>query len=435
MALNLQTLTDSSTSAGILTSLAKSASNLDLVASLENQVSGGANAAQTTATRQPRAHVPVGAGHLYLSGVSGNYASVPNETALNILGDIELQWFGEHTDGVQETLLAKYSSGGNNFLFRVKTTNKLQFYRTTKYAESTAATSSDAIGFKVTHRVSDHRVQFFETTDGTSWSQVGTDKTIPANTPTVGPAIVEIGSYGVGTSQPLSGLVNRVIIKDGIDGSSALDIEFSDGDHKASSFACSTGQTVTINTSGNDPATIVRRNFLRFDGADNSLVGVFNSTNTTGGYMFASFSVNGDGGTSSGRIFNMKSSDYASGYNSNKSFLWSLRESTTNNLAYYYNHSFRGIHTGKFDESNGVILHEVKAIDGTQFSKVNNADIKSTTLALTTLSSEDFYIAQNPSGTGTPAIDLEALYLFDHTLTDDDASKIRGYLNAKSSIY
>jgi hypothetical protein len=131
----------------------------------------------------------------------------------------------------------------------------------------------------------------------------------------------------------------------------------------------------------------------------------------------------------------MKSSDYASGYNSNKSFLWSLRESTTNNLAYYYNHSFRGIHTGKFDESNGVILHEVKAIDGTQFSKVNNADIKSTTLALTTLSSEDFYIAQNPSGTGTPAIDLEALYLFDHTLGDDDASKIRGYLNAKSSIY
>lgn len=151
--------------------------------------------------------------------------------------------------------------------------------------------------------------------------------------------------------------------------------------------------------------------------------------------MFASFSVNGDGGTASGRIFNMKSSDYFSGYNSNKSFLWSLRESTTNNLAYYYNHNFRGIHSGKFDPSNGVVLHEVKAVDGTQFSKVNNADIKSTALTLTTLSSEDFYIAQNPGGTGTPAIDLEALYLFDETLTDDDATKVRDYLNAKSSIY
>ncbi|MDC0305441.1 hypothetical protein OAL22_00645 [bacterium] len=435
MALNLSTLTDPSTSAGILTDLAKSASNLDLVASLENQVSGGANATQTTATRQPRAHVPVGDGHLYLSGVSGNYASVPNETALNILGDIELQWFGEHTSGVQETLIAKWGTGSNNYILRTKTNDRLQFYRTSQYVESTAAPSSDAVGFKVTHRVSDDRVQFFETTDGNSWSQVGADKTIPAQTPSSGTSIVEVGSLGGGTQNPLSGLVNRVIIKDGIDGSSALDIDFSDGDHKASSFACSTGQTVTINTSGNDPATIVRRNFLRFDGASDSLVGVFNSTNTTGGYMFASFSVNGDGGTTSGRIFNMKSDDYHAAYNSNKSFIWSVRNSDTNNLAYYYNHNFRGIHTGKFDEANGVILHEVKAVDGTQFSKVNNADIKSTALTLTTLSSEDFYIAQNPSGTGTPAIDLEALYLFDHTLTDDDATKVRDYLNAKSSIY
>jgi len=218
-------------------------------------------------------------------------------------------------------------------------------------------------------------------------------------------------------------------------GTEELNIDFSNATHGASSFTCSTGQTVSINKSGNDPATIVRRNFLRFDGSSDSLVGVFNESNTTGGYFFASFSVNGDSGESSGRIFNMKSSEDAAGYNSGRAFLWSLRESMTDNLAYYWSNSFRGVHTGKFDEANGVILHEVKAVDGNQFSKVNNADLKSTTLNLQQLSSEDFYIAQNPQGSGSPAIDLEALYLFDHTLTDSNATKVRDYLNAKSSIY
>jgi hypothetical protein len=214
-----------------------------------------------------------------------------------------------------------------------------------------------------------------------------------------------------------------------------LDVTMADGEHKASSFTCSTGQTVTINKSGNDPAAIIRRSVLRFDGASDSLVGVFNESNTTGGYFFASFSVNGDSGTTSGRIFNMKSSDYHLAYNSNRSFIWSLRNSNSNDLSYYFASAYRGTHSGGFDPANGVILHEVKAVAGTQFSKLNGGDIQSGSLSLTTLSSEDFYIAQNPSGTGNPAIDLEALYLFDETLTDDEATKVRDYLNSKSSIY
>jgi len=52
------------------------AGDLDLVATLDNLVSGGADATQTTASKQPRAHVPVGGGHLYLPSASGNSASV-----------------------------------------------------------------------------------------------------------------------------------------------------------------------------------------------------------------------------------------------------------------------------------------------------------------------------------------------------------------------
>ena len=435
--LSLNPLLAYEASASMLAAGGGAAANLDLVPTFANRVSGGANATQTTASYQPRAHVPVGDGHLYLSGVSGNYASVPNETALNILGDIELQWFGEHTSGVQETLIAKWGTGSNNYILRTKTNDRLQFYRTSQYVESTAAPSSDAVGFKVTHRVSDDRVQFFETTDGNSWSQVGADKTIPAQTPSSGTSIVEVGSLGGGTQNPLSGLVNRVIIKDGIDGTSVLDIDFSDGAHKASSFTCASGQTVTVNkgSTTRDAATIVRRPFLRFDGADNFMSGLFNQTLSSGGYMFVAFSVN-YGSETYARVFAVNSTGPDEpDYNNPRGLAFSLRQTTTDDVGWYYNNAFQDGHTGTYDEDRGVVLHELKAIDGVQVSKVNNADAKTKSLDLSGLSSEKFTIGGRYDGNGNASIDLEALYLFDHTLTDGDANKIRDYLNAKSSIY
>ncbi len=397
------------------------AGNLDLVATLDNRVSGGANATQTTASKQPRAHVPVGEGHLYLPAVTGNYASV----AFPAIGSSE--------DFVLELEVDLADVNEMHLVSGTNTTERIIVYSSgTKFQ---CNLNGSAIGTLSSPLATGLSVIRCERASGTvTLKQDGSTKcTLTGVNGHANFTDISLnGNFSTGVD-PLSGSLKKVTLS--VAGTEELNIDFSDGDHKASTFACSTGQTVTINKSGNDPATIVRRNFLRFDGSSDSLVGVFNESNTTGGYFFASFSVNGDSGESSGRIFNMKSSEDAAGYNSGRAFLWSLRESMTDNLAYYWSYSFRGVHTGKFDEANGVILHEVKAVDGNQFSKVNNADLKSTTLNLQQLSSEDFYIAQNPQGSGSPAIDLEALYLFDHTLTDDDASKIRDYLNAKSSIY
>jgi len=436
MALNLQTLTNSSTSAGILADLAKSASNLELVASLENQVSGGANATQTTASKQPRAHAPVGGGHLYLPAVSGNYASlaagVDLGTQTEILIGVKVRTWRPSTD---QSLIDQYPA---SLMVWQRTTGKFQvYYGTSANFMTASAIPTDApleTVIKIVRDGTDASTEvFYKDHDGSFTSLGAATLGAVGSAPTGSGQELSIGRWRSGNQKYADCAFQTLKVT--ADSTVTLDLDMSDGDHKASSFACSTGQTVTINKSGNDPATIVRRNFLRFDGANSSLAGVFNSTNTTGGYFFAVFSVNGDSGTTSGRIFNMKSSDYHLAYNSNRSFIWSLRNSNSNDLSYYFASSYRGTHSGGFDPANGVVLHEVKAVDGTQFSKVNNADIQSTTLTLTTLSSEDFYIAQNPSGTGTPAIDLEALYLFDHTLTDDDASKIRDHLNAKSSIY
>jgi len=412
------------------------AANLDLVPTFANRVSGGADATQSTASRQPVAHTPAGSGHLHLPAVTGNYASlaagVDLGTQTEILIGVKVRTWRPSID---QSLFDQYPA---SLMVWQRTTGKFQvYYGTSANFQTASVIPTDApleTVIKIVRDGTDASTEvFYKDHDGSFTSLGSTTLGAVGAAPTGSGQELSIGRWRSGNQKYAD--CSFQTLKVTADSTVTLDLDMADAAHKASSFTCASGQTVTINKSGNDPATIVRRPFLRFDGSSDSLVGVFNSTNTTGGYYFGAFSVNGDGGTASGRIFNMKSSDYPSGYNSNKSFLWSLRKSTDNDLAYYYNHNWRGIHTGKFAEANGVVLHEVKAVDGTQFSKVNNADIKSTSLSLSTLSSEDFYIAQNPSGTGTPAIDLEALYLFDHTLTDDEATQVRDYLNAKSSIY
>ncbi len=420
MALNLQTLTDSSTSAGILTDLAKSASNLELVASLENQVSGGANATQTTASKQPRSHVPLGDGHLYLSGVSDNNASVAFPT-IGSSEDFVLEMEVDLADVNQMHLVS-----GSNTTERIIIYNSgTQFQCNLNGSAIGTLNSPLATGLSV--------IRCERASNTVTLKQDGVIKgTLTGVNGSANFTQISKGNFATGVSE-LSGSLKKVTLS--VAGTEELNIDFSDGDHKASSFTCSTGQTVTINTSGNDPATIVRRPFLRFDGVNNFLNGSFNESNTTGGYMFVVYSVNGDGGQASARVFVMNSAG-ESGYSNVRSFLWSLRKSGDNNIAYYHNQSWRGIHTLGFDPVDGTLLHEVKAVDGEQFSKVNNGDLQTTSFNLSYLSSEEFNIGSNPYGTSNyPAIDIEALYLFDETLTDEDATKVRDYLNAKSSIY
>jgi len=85
MALNLQTLTDSSTSAGILDDLATVSSEGDLVASLENKVSGGPNATQTTSTEQAVAKIPTDGNQPYLlmDIVDDEYEFTTGSSAIN----------------------------------------------------------------------------------------------------------------------------------------------------------------------------------------------------------------------------------------------------------------------------------------------------------------------------------------------------------------
>ena len=418
MALNLSTLTNPSTSAGILTDLAKSASNLDLVASLENRVSGGPNATQTTATYQPRAHVPVGGGHLYLPSVSGNSASVTFPT-IAADDDFVLEMDVFLVDATDFHLVSG-STTDNRFAIYA---GRL-YFSYTEYVDLDSSLDTGSSTLTVERSGSTLTLKQDGVTKATTSSGAADNAY----------ALTHLSFNGQNATSvdPLNGYIKTATLS--IEGTEGLNIDFSNTTHKASSFVCSTGQTVTINTSGNDPATIVRRPFIRLDGARSFLNGSFNESNTTGGYMFVVYSVNGDGGEESGRVFVMNSAG-EQGFNNNRSFLWSLRKSNTNNLGYYHENNWRGEHTLGFDLADGVMLHEIKVVAGSQVSKINNGDIQTSSLNLSSLSSEEFDIGSNPAGASNPAIDIEALYLFDETLTDDEATQVRDYLNSKSSIY
>jgi len=276
MALNLQTLTNSSTSAGILTDLAKSASNLDLVASLENQVSGGANATQTTASKQPRAHAPVGGGHLYLSGVSGNYASVPTSTDYDNLASFTIETEVSLTDWNDTSDAQALMARAYSWEIRVQDGGKILVVNRNSSGSQYNIISTASLGLtngtlaKVRVMRDGYDWSFYKD-DGSGFVQVGSTVTTAQNTNQVNTRPIEVGAYNNGTNKPATGSFKRARLWDNASPDSTdpiLDMSFSDGDHEASSFTCSTGQTVTINTSGTDPATIVRKSFMRMDIVD-----------------------------------------------------------------------------------------------------------------------------------------------------------------------
>ena len=438
MALNLSTLTNASTSATVLAEAQTTADFLDSVPILKNlarRSNKGGDAKQTTALNQPKALPYDGKGYLYLSGVSGNYASVPNAAALNVTGDIELIGHADTTPSpTWEVLIAKYRGSQPNYMLGLSN-SEIGLWREGSLRSVNIAPSERKPWVKATHRVSDNRVQFFLSDDGVAWTQHGTDQTSAIPTPTVGTQAVEIGSWGSGGSYVKRGQIYRTIIKDGIDGTPVLDVDFTATNvrHGDTKFKCATGQTVTINQSGNDPATVIKKSVLRFDGADDGLQGLF-ANNIDGGYMFAAFSVLGDGGEDWGRVFTTSLAGSGNDY-SVAGTAFSLRSSDTDNLQSLADSTIN-IQNGMFDDSNGDILHVVKVENGSQTSAVNNAGFLPN-FRTTTINSDEFNIGFGMEGYGgfNAAIDLYWLALFPATITDAEAARVVNYINNRNNVF
>jgi len=421
MALNLSTLTNASTSGTVLTEALTTADFLDsvpILANLANRGNKGGDAKQTVGSNQPKALPLVnGSGYVYLPNVTGNapavdFPNVPSSTnyVLTIVADIQ-------------------NPSNFHFVTGVNSAHRFAIFTNQFYAPNRGGVTLNSA---ITTGLSTFVIE--GTGSAITLKQNGVTKATVTGS-TNGFDVTHIsfnGQYGGTSIQSISGLVKSVVLTVG--GTESVNIDFTATNvrHGDTKFKCATGQVVTINQSGNDPATIIKKSVLRFDGVNNGLDGLFASS-FDNGYMFAAFSVLGDGGENYARVFTTNESGQTDVVAS--SWIWSLRNATSTGIGYYNNGSFYQTHTNMYDDARGDYLHEHKVISGSQKSAINNADLK-TTGNITSLVLDEFHIgASEIIGDNNAAIDLEYLALFPATITDDQADSVRNYINNRNNVF
>jgi hypothetical protein len=203
---------------------------------------------------------------LVLSGLSANYASTPDSAALSITGDIDIQCKVAMTDwtpSAVQGLVFKYGlAGTRSYRFQVDTAGTLTLTWSTDGTAINTRTSTVATGFAdgverwvrvtldVDNGASGHDVAFWTSTDGVTWSQLGTTVTTAGTTSIFdSSALLAVGADSNGNT-PATGTVYRAIVKNGIGGTTVFDADFSTQTADALAFTESStnAATVTINT-------------------------------------------------------------------------------------------------------------------------------------------------------------------------------------------
>ncbi|MFZ9922746.1 MAG: hypothetical protein ACO3E4_07535, partial [Candidatus Nanopelagicaceae bacterium] len=278
--------------------------NLGTAGSLLPTTVGSSTAADSN---DPKFLDHTGTNYVYLPGVASNYLSVPDANDLDITGDIDLRAYVAMDDwtpaGVRE-IIAKYSTAlGNQRSYRLglNTTGTLLLYWTTDGTSGTVITKESTTGIvaadgallwvratlDVDNGASGNDVKFYTSTDGSTWTQLGTTVTTAGTTSIyAGTAILEMGSVNNGSTNPTAMKVFRGQVYNGIDGTKVLDVDTSViTAGSATSFTAVTGQTVTINRSTSGRKTVAVTQPLWLLGTDDYME-VNNRYMASGTYLY-----------------------------------------------------------------------------------------------------------------------------------------------------
>lgn len=429
MALNLSTLTSPATSGDVLAEALTTADFLEGVPVLRNLARGsqkGGDGKQDVALNQPKA-LPLdanGKGYCYLPVTTGNAPAVTFPT-IGASDNFVLEMVA-YIVNVDDFHVVSGSSLHRILIYNTGGSPSFQ-YRDGSNNNNAALSGSLSAGLST--------LRFEKTGSTLVFKQNGAVKgTI--NNITAAPTFTHLSFNGqFSTSRlPLNGYIQKATLS--IGGTEQLNIDFTATNvrHGDTKFKCATGQVVTINQSGNDPATVIKKSVLRFDGTNDFMDGLLNQT-ITDGYMFAAFSVLGGGGESFGHILDVTSTGQQSG--AVGSFTFFRGPSSANNIRVKYNNNGSAIiHQDVFDSSMGDIMLEGKMEDGSQISKVNNANANNGTTTFSgVLNAEEFVIAADNLDGTNPALDLEFLALFPASITDDQADSVRNYINNRNNVF
>lgn len=269
---------------GWLNAIGEPAGYLESVSTLRN-AGTGADGIQLTESSRPTCLAHDGENYLHCPGVAGNYASVPDEVALDITGSFTLDaevapnvWnpgsilfraFGVKGDDVNLSYgLFQSSTNGRPCVLMKPAGGALVEYRATADTPFTDRTYG---WIRAVFNVVAQTVTFYTSFDGVAFSQLG------AVVPTTGfgsaiestsAAMTFGGSIGAFPNVYYGGIKRFVVYADTVQVDRRLYIDFSTFADRATSGTAVTGQTVTINQSGGNTATLVGRPLLRLDGFD-----------------------------------------------------------------------------------------------------------------------------------------------------------------------
>ena len=252
-----------------------------------------------TDTNDPTLLVHSGTNYLYLPGVNGNGAQVPSNAAYDITGDIELVVRANlNAQALSNAMLSKPAT----YRFIVDGTDATKM-KVGRWSGAVWNEVSSSTGLLVTgprwYRI--RRVQSTgtctwesapdQTVEPTSWTSFGSAGLDPGSPfPTLG-GILEMGARDAGFGVLDGGLL-RVILRNGISGTTVLDADFTrgitSGGQTTFTESSSNAATVTINrsTSGRKSVAVVRNVLLLgtddyLEVADNALLDFDGTGNET----------------------------------------------------------------------------------------------------------------------------------------------------------
>ena len=220
-----------------------------------------------------------GTTYLFLSGIAGSFASIPNSAALQLVGDktliadVALSKWAVTSGDTYRYFVGKRIGGTGEYFFRVDPNSspagclQLVWYESgvSKAATSTVAptiSNGQRLQVAVTHDVDNgaggNDVRFFtRATDNDPWVQLGSTVTqafIAA--PTVTTTAVVVGAEGVGGNQETLGKYYKVGVYNGIGaagvpgGTAVLDMDFSRQIQFATSFVENSSNLATVTVNG-----------------------------------------------------------------------------------------------------------------------------------------------------------------------------------------
>ena len=198
---------------------------------------------------------------LDLPGTSGNYSSTPDTAALDIVGDIDIRVrcaADDWTPASEQMPVAKNNVTGDqrSWAFSVMPTGQLQLsWSTTGLGTGIAvAQSTVAPGFedgtghwiRVTLAVASGTVTFYVGEDGSNWTQLGAAVVVGATSIFSGTAALTVGARNAGTGNMFAGLISRMELRNGINGTVVANPRFDQQAAGATSFNDGTGKTWTV---------------------------------------------------------------------------------------------------------------------------------------------------------------------------------------------